>query len=64
MSEHELTVIGGGIGGLAAALTCAPAERDVLVLEAAGEFGGFINPFSRKHSWFDTGCAAGSHGHR
>ena len=55
MSKHDVIVIGSGIGGLTAALTCAQRGRDVLVLEAAKQIGGFINPFSRKHFTFDTG---------
>jgi all-trans-retinol 13,14-reductase len=53
--SHDVIVIGSGIGGLTAALRCAQAGRSVLVLEAAKQFGGFINPFQRKHFWFDTG---------
>ncbi len=54
-NSYEVIVIGSGIGGLTAALKCARAGRSVLVLEAAKQFGGFINPFQRKHFWFDTG---------
>jgi all-trans-retinol 13,14-reductase len=55
MSEPDVIVSGNEIGGLGAALTCARVDRNVPMLEAAGQFGGFINPFSRKHHWFDTG---------
>lgn len=54
-SSYDVIVIGSGIGGLTAALKCARAGRSVLVVEAAKQFGGFINPFQRKHFWFDTG---------
>jgi len=53
--KFDVIVIGSGIGGLTAALTCARKGRQVLVLEAALQLGGFINPFRRKKFWFDTG---------
>ena len=54
-SPYEVVVIGSGIGGLTAALACAREGRRVAVLEAEKQFGGYINPFKRKHYWFDTG---------
>ncbi len=54
-SSYDVIVIGSGIGGLTAALRCAQAGRQVLVLEAGKQFGGFINPFQRKQFSFDTG---------
>lgn len=55
MSKHDVIIIGSGIGGLTAALTCARAKRDVLVLEAGKQFGGYLNPFARRHFHFDPG---------
>jgi 3-hydroxybenzoate 6-monooxygenase len=39
LSEHEFLIIGGGIGGLAAALGLARAGKRVHVLEKSAEFG-------------------------
>lgn len=56
MTEHyDVIVIGSGIGGMVAALRCARAGRSVLVLEAGKQFGGYTNPFARKHFHFDPG---------
>jgi phytoene dehydrogenase-like protein len=56
MSERfDVIVVGSGIGGLTAALTCARQKRSVLLLEAGKQFGGYTNPFSRKHFHFDPG---------
>jgi all-trans-retinol 13,14-reductase len=54
VAEPEVIVGGKEIGSLAAALTGARGGRDVLVLEAAGQFAPFIGPFSPKRTWFDT----------
>lgn len=55
MSHHDVIVIGSGIGGLTAALTCARKSRSVLLLEAGKQFGGYLNPFARRHFHFDPG---------
>ena len=53
--HYDAIVVGSGVGGLTAALTAARRGQRVLVLEAAQQFGGYINPFSRKRFIFDTG---------
>jgi len=53
--SYDVILIGSGIGGLVAALTCARANKRVLVLEAGKQFGGYTNPFARKHFHFDPG---------
>ena len=53
--NYDVIVIGSGIGGLVAALTCARSKRSVLVLEAGKQFGGYTNPFARKRFHFDPG---------
>lgn len=54
-NSYDVIVIGSGIGGLVAALSCAQQERSVLVLEAGKQFGGYTNPFARKRFHFDPG---------
>lgn len=52
---HDIVVLGSGAGGLSAALTAARSQRSVLVLEAARDLGGMLNPFSRRRYEFDVG---------
>jgi phytoene dehydrogenase-like protein len=51
----DVVVIGSGAGGLAAAVTTANEGRSTLVLEAAADLGGMLNPFRRKGYNFDVG---------
>ncbi|HET9771324.1 MAG TPA: NAD(P)-binding protein, partial [Acidimicrobiia bacterium] len=37
---HEVTIVGGGVAGLIAAVECAEAGVPVRVLEAHGHLGG------------------------
>jgi phytoene dehydrogenase-like protein len=53
--RFDTIVVGSGIGGLCAALTVARRGQAVLVLEAGKQFGGYTNPFERKHYGFDPG---------
>lgn len=39
-SGHTITVIGGGLAGLTAAIACGEAGKEVRLLEAHGELGG------------------------
>lgn len=55
MTDYQAIVIGGGAGGLSAALTLSRSGSSVLLLEAMPSFGGYLNPFRRKHYTFDTG---------
>jgi len=55
MQRFDVVVVGSGAGGLSAAIAAASAGRSVLLLEAAAQFGGYINPFSRHGYTFDTG---------
>src|SRR5262245_24319444 len=38
--RSRITIVGGGIAGLSAAISCAEAEADVTLLEARCELGG------------------------
>ncbi len=53
--RFDIVVVGSGIGGLVAALWAARAGQSVLVLEAAKQFGGYLNPFRRGKYRFDPG---------
>ena len=71
MSEKfDVIVVGSGIGGLTSALTAARAGRNVLLLEAGKQFGGYTNPFRRRRFRFEPGlhyigeCGEGQSFHR
>lgn len=56
MGKPRAVVIGTGAGGLTAAAYLAKhSDFDVVALERAQQFGGFINPFRRKKYEFDPG---------
>jgi len=54
-NRFDVIVIGSGIGGLTAATKCAHEGKSVALLEAASEFGGYTNPFTRKGFHFSPG---------
>ena len=54
MSRH-VVVVGGGLAGCAAALTCADAGARVTLLEARRRLGGATYSFQRDGLWFDNG---------
>ncbi|MCY4113894.1 MAG: hydroxysqualene dehydroxylase HpnE [Chloroflexi bacterium] len=54
MSRH-FVVVGGGLAGCSAALTCADAGARVTLLEARRRLGGATYSFQRDGLWFDNG---------
>ncbi|MCE5228558.1 phytoene desaturase [bacterium] len=55
MNKPHAAVIGGGLGGLAAALRLAVRHWDVTVFEQGNMLGGKMNRWSRDGFQFDTG---------
>ena len=45
MEDKQITIIGGGITGLATAYIAAKSGKKVRVLEASKTFGGLLNTF-------------------
>ena len=54
MSRH-VVVVGGGLAGCAAALTCADGDARVTLLEARQRLGGATFSFQRDGLWLDNG---------
>ncbi len=54
--SFDVTVIGGGYAGLAAALRCSEAGARVLLLERMGYFGGCAATFERSGHRFEAGA--------
>ena len=54
MSRH-VVVVGGGLAGCAAALTCADSGARVTLLEARQRLGGATFSFQRDGLWLDNG---------
>lgn len=55
MSERRVVVVGGGLAGLSAAITCAERGASVTLLEKAPRLGGATWSFRRKGVWYDNG---------
>jgi phytoene desaturase len=53
--EHPIIIVGGGLGGLAAAIELAARGRRVLLLEKNERVGGKLNIVSEAGYTFDTG---------
>jgi squalene-associated FAD-dependent desaturase len=58
-SSGSVAVVGGGLAGIATALTCADAGLDVTLLEARPRLGGLTHSFARtvgeRTIWVDNG---------
>lgn len=51
----RVAVVGGGLAGIAAALRCADAGREVVLLESRPSLGGLTHSFRRGDLWVDNG---------
>lgn len=57
MSDFDVIVIGGGLGGLTAGSILAKEGRSVLLLEQGDQVGGCCSTFERKGFRFDLGAS-------
>ena len=55
MSDRRITVVGGGLAGIAAALSCADAGADVTLVEVRPRLGGAAYSFERDGMLLDNG---------
>jgi squalene-associated FAD-dependent desaturase len=55
VARQRVVVVGGGLAGLSAAITCADAGVDVLLLESRGRLGGATFSFGREGMLVDNG---------
>jgi squalene-associated FAD-dependent desaturase len=55
MRRAEITVVGGGLAGLAAAVECARSGASVTLVEARAWLGGETFSFQRNGLWLDNG---------
>jgi squalene-associated FAD-dependent desaturase len=55
VSARRVTIVGGGLAGIAAALECARGGADVTLLEARGRLGGAVYSFTRDGLNVDNG---------
>ena len=53
--RHRVAVVGGGLAGITAALRCADAGCDVVLLESRPWLGGLTHSFRRTGIWVDNG---------
>lgn len=57
MSDYDVIVIGGGVGGLAVGCLTARDGRKTLILEQNERIGGFCSTFDHQGHKFDLGAS-------